>query len=131
LKPILAIILALALTSCSTINQQTTALNGAVADTLTTAIALSRPGVVESNPIGFPLTIAGKALIVGYIWWNPNDLKDQDIKWLDHTAGSAWFGAAANNLAILLGAATPIALGIGLATGILLYINQPEAKPDR
>ena len=113
------------LTGCATINEQTTALNGAVADTVSTLVVLTKPGVYESNPIGFPLTIVGKIAVVSYIHWNPNDLKPEELKSLDHLAGSIWFGAAANNLAILLGAANPVSLVVGLATGIVLYLNKP------
>ena len=124
------IIAATLLTGCATINEQTTAFNGAIADTVSTLVVLNKPGVYESNPIGFPLTIAAKVVVVSYIHWNPNDLKPEELKSLDHIAGSAWWAAAANNLAILLGASNPLSLAIGLTTGILLYINQPNPKPD-
>ena len=121
-KICLALILT-TLTACTTIRENTTAVNGAVADTVTTAIGLSKSNIVESNPLGFPATVLLKTVSVIYLKTNPNGLSPEDIKLLDHTAGSLWLGAAANNLAVILGVINPIALTIGITTGIALYLN--------
>ena len=124
MKKICLILILTTLTACTTIRENTTALNGAVADTVTTTIALTKSNVVEANPIGFPMTIVLKAMTVAYLKINPNELNSEDVKQLDHAAGSIWLGAAANNLAVILGVVNPIALTIGITTGIALYLNK-------
>ena len=123
--PILIVLLmSLLLTSCAHIRDNTTAVNGAIADTATTVIGIKKYSMVETNPIGFPATILLKATAVIYIKTNPNDLTDQELKELDHLSGSLWLGAAANNIAIIVGASNPLGLFLGLTTGIALYLNK-------
>lgn len=121
---LIALLIICCLTSCATVNEQTTAANGAIADTATTVIGIKKYNMVETNPIGFPATILLKATAVIYLKTNPNNLSEQELKELDHVSGSLWFGAAANNLAVIAGASNPLGLLIGLTTGIALYLNK-------
>jgi hypothetical protein len=104
------------LVACTTIRDQTHAVNGAIADTATTVVALHKSGVVESNPIGFPATVLLKGIIIGYLHYYPNES-------LDRAAGSAWWGAAANNLAVVMGLTNPVSIVIGVGVGVGLWIN--------
>jgi hypothetical protein len=111
------------LVACTSIRDQTHALNGAIADTATTVAALHKSGVVESNPMGFPATVLFKGIMVTYLHYYPNDS-------LDKAAGSIWWGAAANNIAVVIGLTNPLSIAIGVGVGVGLWINSQSAQEE-
>lgn len=121
------VLLALVLTGCASVREQTTARNGAIADSVTTIVAIQQANAVELNPLGVGGTIIAKAATVGYIHFNPHNLSPQELDRANRIAGSAWLGAAANNLMIIAGSTNPIAITTGLLTGLALWAN---SKPS-
>lgn len=122
MRSILAVICCL-LVACTTVRDQTRALNGAVADTVTTVVALRKAGVIESNPIGFPATILLKGVMITYLHYYPNES-------LDRAAGSIWWAAAANNLAVILGLTNPVSIALSVGVGVALWINSEPAVEE-
>jgi len=88
---------------------------GIAADAVTTGIALSTPGIVETNPLGWA-TIPIRLGIMQYAKTLP---RDQGQPVMDAVSASGW-AAAASNLGVLagIGAAAPV---IGIAVGYAVW----------
>lgn len=95
-----------------------TATQAAVADTVTTAVALRLPGVVETNPAGFAGTIVGKVIVLSLI----DEQDDATKKQADHIVSAIWTGAAVNNALVILGSTA--ALPIGIITFFILFFGE-------
>ena len=93
------------------------ALAAAVADTASTAAALSS-GLVELNPLGPVAAVVSKVIAFGYI----EQLPEADRAHSYGLVSSFWSGATANNLCWLTGAG-PVCALVGLATGRYLWNN--------
>lgn len=91
----------------------------ALLDTASTAVAIDH-GFVEANPVGFPATIAIKALLI--YGMRPHFTEDER-RMVDRAASTFWTGASANNIALVLGAATPVAISAGIITGVIIFIT--------
>jgi hypothetical protein len=99
------------------------AYSGIAADAVTTGIALSVPGIAETNPLGWA-TIPIRLAVMQYAKSLPRE-EGQPV--MDAVSASGW-GAAASNLAVLAGAgaAAPI---LGIAVGYAIWKNgQPERE---
>jgi hypothetical protein len=99
-----------------------TPLEAATADVLTTAVALSR-GATELNPLGF----AGSTVAKGVLLITNEYLNEADKKILENAASSLWGGAAVNNLLVIFGVATMIALPVGVLSMIIIA-NMDDCK---
>lgn len=109
---LLAILLCAALTGCATVADD--ARLGVAADIASTGAALSA-GAVEGNPLwsspgGLVINAAARMALIDY-------LDTPDREHLLPIASAVNWGAAGNNIAIALGASTPLALAAGLAAG--------------
>src|SRR5689334_1203912 len=96
---------------------------GIAADAVTTGIALSTPGIVETNPLGWA-TIPIRLGIMQYAKTLPRH-EGQPV--MDAVSASGW-GAAASNLGVLagIGAAAPV---IGIAVGYAVWkAGEPERE---
>jgi hypothetical protein len=85
-----------------------TALSGAVLDTVTTIAVISKPGVVEVNPLGVVGSAIGKGITLYYM----KDADENTKKDFDKWAGSLWTAAAVNNIAVFMGSSIAFPLGI-------------------
>lgn len=103
---------------------ENTALAAAVADGLTTSLALSS-GAVESNsvistsPLGL---IALTGLKIGLIKYSENFTESEKRLTLKSTS-AIWGGAAVNNIAVYLAAPPPVPIIAGLLMGIATWMN--------
>ena len=88
-------------------------------DTVSTAVALDH-GFVEANPVGFPATIVFKAIV---IYAMRPFFSESERGLVDRAASTVWTGASVNNIALVLGAATPVAISAGVITGIAIFIT--------
>jgi len=102
-----------------------TALSGAVLDTVTTMAAISKPGIVELNPLGVVGSAIGKVITLYYM----KDADEKTKKDFDKWAGSFWTAAAVNNIAVLIGSSIAMPLGI-LSFIILKDIKCEEEKTE-
>lgn len=105
-----AIVLALALSGCS-VMQEKSAYGAVAADTATTAYGLTMPGIVEANPLGWitlPLSIA----MIEHAKTLP---PEEGVPRIHAITAGKW-GVALSNTLLFLGAATPY----GLLTGAIL-----------
>ena len=93
----------------------------ALADIATTAIGLGR-GATELNPLGF----VGSTVAKGVYFVLRDDLTKQDREHADRILTSAWSGAAVNNLIVLTGGVTAVALPVGVLVGIALYLYNSD-----
>jgi hypothetical protein len=100
-----------------------TAKQGAIADTVTTGIALNFTNAIEVNPLGFIGSTIGKILLLNY----RDDLPKESQEHIDNIGGSLWMGAAINNVLVIVGAATPVSIFVGLTSGIIFY-NMPSCE---
>ena len=100
-----------------------TAKQGAIADIVSTGIALNVTNATEMNPLGFVGTTIGKILLLNYRDGLPKESQEK----IDNFAGSAWMGAAINNVLVIAGATTPVSLLVGLISGITFY-NMPPCE---
>jgi hypothetical protein len=100
-----------------------TAKQGAIADTVTTGIALNFTNAIEVNPLGFIGSTIGKILLLNY----RDDLPKESQEHIDNIGGSLWMGAAINNVLVIVGAATPVSIFVGLTSGIIFY-NMPPCE---
>jgi len=99
------------------------ATTAAVADTVTTLAVLANGGnevnpLIGSNPVAVVVFGIAKIALVDYV-------KDREeyagkIKFLT----GLWSIGAVNNILLLIGAATPVALVGGIAGGIIIYNSQ-------
>lgn len=114
MKPLAAILCALILSGCASLDNRQHAYVGVAADGVSTAIALSAPNIVEANPLGWwtlPLRIG----IIEYAKTLP---PHEGVPVLHATEAVGW-GAAVNNLLVFAGVqAAPV---IGLAVGLYLW----------
>jgi hypothetical protein len=99
-----------------------TPLEAATADVLTTAVALSR-GAVEFSPLGF----AGSTVAKGVLLITNEYLNETDKKMLENVESSLWGGAAVNNLLVIFGVVTMIAIPVGVITMIIIA-NMDDCK---
>jgi hypothetical protein len=86
------------------------AYGGVAADALTTGAALTMPGVVETNPLGWA-TVPLRLMVLEHAKTLPRE-EAQPV--MDAVSASGW-GAAANNLLVLAGAS-----GAGPVVGIVV-----------
>jgi hypothetical protein len=91
------------------------AYGGIAADAVTTGIALSTPGIVETNPLGWA-TVPIRLAIMQYAKSLPRE-EGQPV--MDAVSATGW-GAAANNLAVLAGMG-PIGPVVALAVGYTVW----------
>jgi hypothetical protein len=109
---------------CSTpVAAEEFATTAAVADTVTTLAVLANGGnevnpLIGSNPVVVVVFGIAKIALVNYV-------KDREeyagkIKFLT----GLWSIGAVNNILLLIGAATPVALVGGIAGGIIIYNSQ-------
>ena len=91
------------------------AYGGIAADAITTGIALSVPGIVETNPLGWA-TVPIRLAIMEHAKSLP---REQGQPIMDALAAGGW-GAAVSNLLVLAGtgAAAPV---VGLAVGYAVW----------
>lgn len=120
-----AIILALLLSGCASLEQR--ANTAAVGDGVTTLGALAL-GAVEANPLGL-VTIPAKWAILGYVKTLPADEQAQ----YHASAGAIWGGAAVNNVCVIAailtaGTFAPVCIAAGIGYGIWAW---REATPER
>jgi hypothetical protein len=89
------------------------------ADIITTEIALSRPGMVELNPMGLVGAVLAKGV---YLFAIRPQLEAAARADSDRLAASLWYGAAANNLCQILVPGVALAsLAVGVGVGWHLY----------
>lgn len=104
------------------IHPEKNAIAAAVADGVTTGLALSA-GAVEMNPIIAPTPLGLVAMtgmkigLVKYAETLPQDEKRLAIK----SSSAAWGGAAVNNLMVLMAAPPPVPLIAGLIMGFITW----------
>lgn len=124
LKKIGVVLLTIAfLQGCSNINAS------GVADSATTYVGLGMKGVVEANPMfssfdKAPIAIGGFVLTKGIEYSYKTFLPKESCISNMHRFSSLKWGAAGNNLAIILGADGKLPLAIGVMSGLIAY-NQP------
>jgi hypothetical protein len=97
--------------------------SGIAADAVTTGIALSAPGIVETNPLGW-MTVPIRIAIMEHAKTLP---REQGQPVMDAVSATGW-GAAASNLGILagLGVAAPV---VGIAVGYAVW-KKGEGERD-
>jgi len=100
-----------------------TAVQGAVADTVTTLVGIEFFGLTETNPVGFIGSTAVKIISLTYA----ADSSPEKQKVFDSTAGSFWSAAAVNNLMAILGATSPVSIVTGIVSGMIFY-NMPQCE---
>ena len=100
-----------------------TAINAALIDTVTTSVALSQSGIVESNPLGF----TGALIMKGVTFYYIKDAEEKEKKELERFVSSLWTAAAVNNIAVMMGSSIAVPLGI-ISFLILKDINCEEEK---
>lgn len=103
-----------------------TAIEGAVADTITTGSAIYLHGLTEYNPAGF----AGSTAIKVVALWSAEGVSKEQQQSFNDKAGAIWGGAAMNNIASLVGAANPVSIVIGIISGIGFYNMSDCSKKD-
>lgn len=99
------------------------AYGGIAADAITTGIALSAPGIIETNPLGWA-TVPIRLAIMEHAKSLPRE-EGQPI--MDALSAGGW-GAAVNNLLVLAGTG-PAAPVIGLAVGYAVW-KQGETERE-
>jgi hypothetical protein len=107
-----------------TLTPENTALAAAIADGLTTSIALSSGAVeynsaVPTSPLGL---VAFTGLKIGLIKYSENFNEPEKRLTLKSTS-AIWGGAAVNNIAVYLAAPPPLPIIAGLLMGIATWIN--------
>jgi len=128
-KWIVAAVLAASLGTAQAGGAEDEAVNGAVADGLTTALGLAA-GAVELNPVGPVLAIGMKVAVLEYA----KSLPETDRPRVYAAAASMWQGAAANNLCIAAsllsgGAFVPACVALGFAWGVKTWkASEPERQ---
>lgn len=100
-----------------------TAMQGAIADTVTTLVGIEFFGLAETNPVGFIGSTAMKIISLTYM----ADASPEKQKMFDNTAGAVWSGATVNNLMAILGATIPVSIVIGIVSGMIFY-NMPQCE---
>lgn len=125
LSPVLAI--ALLLGGCTTTPQGKSVDRSNYADLASTGLAYATTAGTEANPLGAALI----PLKLGMGKFVENKYADNCIARTDFAkwTNSFYYGAAANNLAIVLGAYSPAAIPIGIAVGTAYYRNREKIEP--
>lgn len=106
------------------ITPENSAITAAIADGVTTNLALSA-GAVEANPLIFTSPLGLVALtgmkigLVKYAETLPESEKRLTLK----STSALWGGAAVNNLMVLFAAPPPVAIIAGLVMGIATWMN--------
>ena len=98
------------------------AYGGIAADAITTGVALSMPGIVETNPLGWA-TVPIRMAIMEHAKSLPRE-EGQPI--MDALSAGGW-GAAVNNLLVLAGTG-PAAPVVGLAVGYAVWKQGEEER---
>lgn len=103
---------------------QNNAIAAAVADGVTTGLALSAGGVeanalISTTPLGLVALTAMKIGLVKYADTFPEQEKRTTLK----TASTVWGGAAINNLMILVAAPPPFPIVAGMIAGFATWIH--------
>ena len=101
------------------------AMQGAIADTASTVIAINLFDLKEMNPLG----AIGSTAIKIVALHSAKDLTKEDKQSFDNKAGSFWMGATINNVLAIAGATFPISLLAGIISGMIFY-NMPECDHD-
>jgi hypothetical protein len=102
-----------------------TAKDGMIADTATTIVGVHGFGLVETNPLGLVGSTVLKAVALAYA----EDLPKEKQQEFGNKAGAVWGATAVNNVMVILGAATPVAIIIGVISGIVFY-NMPPCEEN-
>jgi len=102
-----------------------TAKDGMIADTATTIVGVHGFGLVETNPLGLVGSTVLKAVALAYAEDLPKE-KQQDF---NNKAGAVWSAAAVNNVMVILGVSNPVAIIIGVISGIVFY-NMPPCEEN-
>lgn len=108
-------------------------LSGALADSLTTAIAIGKDGLTESNglintsPLGLTALFAVKTGMVYYANSQPERIRKPVLKM---TAG-LWSGVSMNNLLLILGTSNPVSIVGGIAFGIYMYHKESQILENK
>jgi len=102
-----------------------TAKDGMIADTATTIVGVHGFGLIETNPLGVIGSTVLKAVTLAYA----EDLPKEKQQEFDNKAGAVWSAAAVNNVMVILGAATPVSIIIGVISGIVFY-NMPPCEEN-
>lgn len=113
------ILLGLLASGCSSLprsNTEEAYLAAAGADVVSTAIAISQPNIVESNPVGYLGSTVVKGAIYYYAKNNP-----EEAQAIYHIGTSAFTGAAVNNILLAVGAASGVSVLAGILTGFFIY----------
>jgi hypothetical protein len=131
-----AVTILVSLTGCASLSTVTeTAKNyplesAALADTVTTELALQHPGVYEMNPMGPLGAAAAKLILIKII--KPK-LTEDSQQFLTQWGTAVWTAAAVNNLMIyLVHTATPVGTVLAVISGIYTYTElepKQQAKP--
>ncbi len=102
-----------------------TAKDGMIADTATTIVGVHGFGLVETNPLGFVGITVLKAVALAYT----EDLPKEKQQEFNNKAGAVWSAAAVNNVMVILGVSNPVAMIIGVISGIVFY-NMPPCEEN-
>jgi len=102
-----------------------TAMTAAILDTVTTFSAISKPGVIELNPLG----VTGSIIMKGIAFYYIKDAEEKEKKDLERFASSLWTAAAVNNIAVIMGSSVALPIGI-LSFLILKDINCEEESTE-
>jgi hypothetical protein len=122
-----ALLLGVALSGCAAVPRSPEArlsASAAVADGVTTRVAISAAGAAETNPLITP-TPAGLVLVTALklgLAHRVDQAKDPEARRLGHNMMSAtWGGASVNNLLVVAGATPAVAIVAGIGAGIALW----------
>lgn len=109
------------------------AITAAVADGVTTGVALSLGAGVEMNPLIMtsPLgLVAMTGLKIGLVKY-ADTLPEEDKRTAMKTSSAVWGGAAMNNLLVLLAAPGPLSVIVGLITGIATWMHMENQYQEQ
>jgi hypothetical protein len=92
---------------------------------LGTTVAALMSGAVEANPL-MPYIIPAKWLMGRYVDTRPCESRVR----IATAVNPIFYGASANNIAVTAGAATSLALPIGIAGGLTYWVLRERVEPD-
>ena len=95
-------------------------MQGAIADTASTVIAINFFDLKEMNPIG----VIGSTVMKVVALNSAEDLTEEKKELFNNAAGSFWMGAAINNVFGIVGATFPISLLAGIISSMIFYSQQ-------
>lgn len=124
MKRFILCLLVLVATGCSSLNTREGFIEAGTADMASTALALTKGGIAEGNPLGVGGVVVAKA---GVYMLTENMDNPCEKETVYHIANSFQYGAAVNNLFLFAGAASGVSLLSGIVTGFLLnnYTDKP------